>query len=84
MANKLPKLGSINASFLSILSDNDGNQVGQTLHTPNAVAYAMANDDRIEKARSGLLDSTYTREQLAANIARPGDCPSFSANWTRS
>ena len=61
------KIGSVNPCAVATLYDANGNALGTTLDTPNAIAYAMAVNDKIIKAVAHYQffgDTTRTREQL--------------------
>lgn len=61
------KLGSVNAAILATLQDKAGHVIGTTLDTPNAIAYAMAVNNKVAKAVAHYQffgDTTTTREQL--------------------
>lgn len=47
---KTKKIGSVNPANMCSLLDADGKVIGHTLDTPNAIAYAMATNERCVKA----------------------------------
>ena len=64
---KTKKLGSVNAAILCSLYDNKNDLVGQTIDTPNAIAYAMAINTKVCKAVAHYAlfgDTVTTREQV--------------------
>lgn len=48
----MKKIGNVNACGYAILYDVFGHRLGQTLDTPNAVAYAMAINHKVAMSKS--------------------------------
>ena len=64
---KTKKIGCVNPCAIATLQDNAGNVIGTTLDTPNAIAYAMAVNEKVKKSVAHYQffgDTITTREQL--------------------
>lgn len=64
----MKKIGSVNAAIYCTLQDKNGKVLGTTIDTPNAIAYAMAVNDKVVKsvAHYPLFgESVHTREEYA-------------------
>lgn len=65
---KRKNLGSVNPCAVAFLINKEGKNIGQTLDTPNAVAYAMAINKNVVKSVAYYPmfgDKVYLREELA-------------------
>ncbi len=85
--NRLPKLGCVNGCVVCTLFDKNNKVLGYTLDTPNAIAYAMATNEKVEKAIAHYQlfgDKTTTREDVKDRfwfVVKEGDIHSQNLSW---
>lgn len=68
----MKKIGSVNAAVHCTLQDMNGKVLGETIDTPNAIAYAMAVNENVARSVAHYQffgASVHTREEYADRFA---------------